>query len=229
VLYVNADLLAKAGVDVSALPKTWPELLALGKTIEAKAGTAVTGLYYQWEQTGNWLFQSLVTSKSGRILKADGCSIAFDDANGMWALKTLEAFGRSGMPNLGIGQARQSFVAGNIAISADSSSYVAAAERQIGGRFQFKTVAFPLAVADGRLPAVFAKDAERQKAAWKYVKFTTGPVGQTAMVNATGYMPGNEIARENAGPARHFLCKESQPLDQYPAITVADGMGVLSR
>jgi len=24
---------------------------------------------------------------------------------------------------------------------------------------------------------VFAKDVERQQAAWKYVKFTTGPVG----------------------------------------------------
>lgn len=75
-LYVNADLLAKAGTDVSALPKTWPELLALGKIIEAKAGSPVTGFYYQWEQTGNWLFQSLVTSKGGRMLKADGCSIA---------------------------------------------------------------------------------------------------------------------------------------------------------
>src|ERR1700754_3579315 len=56
VLYVNADLLAKAGTDVSALPKTWPELLALGKIIEAKADAGVTGFYYQWEQTGNWLF-----------------------------------------------------------------------------------------------------------------------------------------------------------------------------
>ena len=210
-----------------ALPKAWPELLALGKTVEARAGTAVTGFDYQWEHTGNWLFQSLVTSKGGRILKADGCSIAFDDANGMWALKTLEAFGKSGMPNLGLGQARQSFVAGNVAMLVDSTSYVAAAERQIGGRFPFKTVAFPLATADGRLPAggnvamVFAKDAERQKAAWNYVKFVTGPVGQTAMVNSTGYMPG--------GPARRFLCKESQPFDQYPATAVADGMGVLSR
>jgi multiple sugar transport system substrate-binding protein len=228
VLYVNADLLAKAGVDVSALPKTWPELLALGKTIEAKAGTAVTGFYYQWEQTGNWLFQSLVTSKGGRILKADGCSIAFDDANGMWALKTLEAFGKSGMPNLGLGQARQSFVAGNIAISADSTSYVAAAERQIGGRFQFKTIAFPLAVADGRLPAggnvamVFAKDAERQKAAWKYVKFATGPVGQTAMANSTGYMPGNEIAVKTPDLLGAFYARSPNHLtsiQQLPLLT----------
>jgi multiple sugar transport system substrate-binding protein len=228
VLYVNADLLAKAGTDVSALPKTWPELVALGKDIEAKAGSGTTGFYYQWEQTGNWLFQSLVTSKGGHILKADGCSIAFDDANGMWALKTLEVFGRSGMPNLGLGQARQSFVAGNVAMLADSTSYVAAAERQIGGRFQFKTVAFPLAVSDGRLPAggnvamVFAKDAERQKAAWKYVKFTTGPVGQTAMVNSTGYMPGNEIAVKTPDLLGAFYARSPNHLtsiQQLPLLT----------
>ena len=227
VLYVNADLLAKAGADVSALPKTWPELVALGKDIEAKAGSGTTGIYYQWEQTGNWLFQSLVTSKGGRMLKADGCSIAFDDANGMWALKTLEAFGKSGMPNLGLGQARQSFVAGNVGIVADSTSYVAAAERQIGGRFQFKTVAFPLAAADGRLPAggnvamVFAKDAERQKAAWKYVKFVTGPIGQTAMVNLTGYMPGNEIAVKTPDMLGSFYARSPNHLtsiQQLPSL-----------
>ncbi|WKA30493.1 ABC transporter substrate-binding protein [Bradyrhizobium roseum] len=228
VLYVNADLLAKAGSDVSALPKTWPELLALGKNVEVKAGTGTTGLYYQWEQTGNWLFQSLVTSKGGRILKPDGCSIAFDDANGMWALKTLEGFGKSGMPNLGLGQARQSFVAGNIAILADSTSYVAAAERQIGGRFQFKTVAFPLAATEGRLPAggnvamVFSKDAERQRAAWQYVKFVTGPVGQTAMVNLTGYMPGNEIAVKTPDLLGAFYAKAPNhvtSIQQLPVLT----------
>lgn len=200
VLYVNADLVAKAGGRVEDLPKTWPELIALGKKIEAAAGQGKTGLYFQWEQTGNWLVQSLVTSRGGRILKANGCTIAFDDESGLWALKTLEAFGKSGMPNLALGQARQSFVAGNIAILADSTSYVAAAQRQIGERFTFRTVPFPVASQNGRLPAggnvamVFAKDPARQKAAWEYVKFVTGPVGQTQMVHLTGYMPGNEIA-----------------------------------
>jgi multiple sugar transport system substrate-binding protein len=110
---------------------------------------------------------------------------------------------------------------------------VAAAERQIGGRFQFKTVAFPLAGADARLPAGgnvamgFAKDAERRKAAWKYVKFVTGPVGQTAMVNSTGYMPGNEIAVKTPDLLGAFYAK--RPNHQYPAIAGADGMGVVSR
>jgi multiple sugar transport system substrate-binding protein len=235
VLYVNADLLAKAGVDVSALPRAWPELLALGKTIEAKAGTPVTGFYYQWEQTGNWLFQSLVTSKGGRMLKAGGCSIAFDDANGMWALKTLEAFGKSGMPNLGLGQARQSFVAGNIAISADSTSYVAAAERQIGGRFQFKTIAFP-ARRSRRTPS------RGRKRRHGFRKGRRTPEGRLEIckVRHRAGRPDRDgqfhrlyarqrDRREDAGPARRFLCKEPQPPDQYSAVAVADGMGVLSR
>jgi multiple sugar transport system substrate-binding protein len=200
VLYVNADLLKKAGLDPATLPNTWPELIAAGLKIQANAGAPVTGFYYQWEQTGNWLLQSLVTSRGGRMLKTDGCTVAFDDDAGMWALATLESFAKSGMPNLGINQARQSFVAGSVAILADSTSYVAAADRQVGQRFDFRTVVFPLAAPDGKLPAggnvamVFAKDPERQKAAWEYVKFVTGPIGQTLMVNYTGYMPGNEIA-----------------------------------
>jgi multiple sugar transport system substrate-binding protein len=228
VLYVNADLVAKAGADADALPKTWPEILALGKTIEAKAGTPVTGFYFQWEQTGNWLVQSLVTSKGGRILKNDGCSIAFNDDSGMWALKTLESFGKSGMPNLAIGQARQSFVAGTIGILVDSTSYVAAAERQIAARFKFKTVAFPLASADGHLPAggnvamVFSKDTERQKAAWEYVKFVTGAIGQTQMVKYTGYMPGNEIAVQTPEMLGTFYAKNPNhmtSIQQLPLLT----------
>ena len=200
VLYVNADLLENAGGKLEDLPKNWPELIALGKRIQDKAGADKTGLYFQWEQTGNWLVQSLITSRGGHMLKADGCSIAFDDNKGLWALKMLEAFGRSGMPNLGLGQARQSFVAGNIAILVDSTSYVAAAQRQIGDRFRFRTASFPLAAADGLLPAggnvamILARDDARRKAAWDYVKFVTGPIGQTQMVNLTGYMPGNERA-----------------------------------
>jgi multiple sugar transport system substrate-binding protein len=228
VLYVNADLVEKAGGNVEDLPRSWPELLAFGKKVEAAGNSGVTGLYFQWEQTGNWLVQSLVTSKGGHILKADGCKIAFNDDAGMWALKTLESFGRSGMPNLGLAQARQSFVAGSVAVLADSTSYVAAAERQIGGRFKFRTVPFPLPAVDGRLPAggnmamMFAIDADRQNAAWEYIKFVTGPVGQTQMVNLTGYMPGNEIAVENSEMLGTFYGKNPNhraSIDQLPILT----------
>lgn len=228
VLYVNADLIEKAGGKVEALPRSWPELIALGKKVETAGGSGVTGLYFQWEQTGNWLVQSLMTSKGGRVLKDDGCGIAFDNSAGMWALKTLEAFGKSGMPNLSLAQARQSFVAGSVAILVDSTSYVAAAERQIGGRFKFQTLPFPLASADGRLPAggnmamIFSTDGARQQAAWDYVKFVTGPTGQTQMVNLTGYMPGNEIAVKEPGMLGGFYQKSPNhqtSIAQLPVLT----------
>jgi multiple sugar transport system substrate-binding protein len=228
VLYVNADLVEKAGGKVDDLPRSWPELIALGKKVEAAGGAKATGLYFQWEQTGNWLVQSLVTSQGGHMLKADGCGLAFNDKAGQWALKTLESFGKSGMPNLALGQARQSFVAGSIAVLADSTSYVAAAERQIGDRFKFRTVPFPLPATNGRLPAggntamVFATDPVRQQAAWEYVKFVTGPVGQTQMVKLTGYMPGNEIAVKDPQMLGGFYDKSPNhrtSIGQLPVLT----------
>ena len=43
---------------------------------------------------------------------------------------------------------------------------------------------------------MFTKDAAKQKAAWEFIKFATGPVGATMMVNATGYMPATTIPAE---------------------------------
>ena len=69
---------------------------------------------------------------------------------------------------------------------------------------------------------MFAVDANRQKAAWEYIKFVTGPVGQTQMVNLTGYMPGNEIAVENSEMLGSFYSKNPNhktSIDQLPIVT----------
>ncbi|RPH30205.1 ABC transporter substrate-binding protein [Buttiauxella warmboldiae] len=227
VLYINTDMVKAAGGDPDRLPNTWPELVKLGKAMESRAPSPVTGLYYQWEQTGNWLFQTLITSKGGHMLQPGSCKIGFNSDAGKWALQTLELFGKSGMPNLALGQARQSFVSGTVGIMADSTSYVAAAEKQIGGTFGFKTMPFPLADAKGQLPAggnvamVLSKDAKRQAAAWEYVKFVTGPQGQTAMASLTGYMPGNKIAVEHAELLGNFYTSHpnhTTSLKQVPVL-----------
>ena len=36
---------------------------------------------------------------------------------------------------------------------------------------------------------MFATDPAKQKAAWEFMKFATGPVGATIMVKGTGYIP----------------------------------------
>lgn len=198
-VYVNLDLLKTAGVDPEQFPNNWNDMVALGKRLNNPAN-GVTGFYFQWDITGNWMFQSLDFSNGGQMLSADEKTVVLDQPAGIKALETIESFAKAGMPNLPSAQARPAFAAGKIAIFADSSSNLGKATVAIGQSFKFRTYPFPLPVANGRLPAggnsalMLTKDAEKQKAVWKYIKFATGPVGQTIMARHTGYLPSNNIA-----------------------------------
>src|ERR1700722_15390250 len=124
--------------------------VAPGSRIDDPAANVI-GFYYQWDITGNWMFESLVFANGGHMMSPDEKTIAFDQAPGMAALSTLELFAKGKMPNLPTSQARAAFMAGKIGIFADSSSNLGAATRQIGTSFDFRTVRFPLGAADARV------------------------------------------------------------------------------
>lgn len=226
-VYVNLDLVKAAGVDPEQFPTSWADMLALGKKLNDPAN-GVTGFYFQWDITGNWMFQSLDFSNGGQMLSADEKTAALDDPAALKSLETLESFAKAGMPNLPSAQARPAFAAGKIAIFGDSSSNLGKATAAIGTKFNFRTYAFPLASAEGRLPAggnaavMLTKDAEKQKAVWKYIKFATGPIGQTIMARHTGYFPSNNIAIDTPELLGDFY--KSQPnyqtsIKQIPSLT----------
>jgi multiple sugar transport system substrate-binding protein len=199
VIYVNLARLEAAGVSPKTFPNSWDEIVALGKRLDDPA-KGVIGFYYQWDITANWMFESLVFANGGRMMDEAEKTIAFDQPAGMKALETLEAFAKAGMPNLPSGQARTAFAAGKIAIFADSSANLGKATAEIGDKFKFQTFPFPLPSAEGRLPAggnlvvMLTRDPAKQQAAWKYIQFATGPVGQTIMAKRTGYLPSNGTA-----------------------------------
>ena len=226
-VYVNTDLLAKAGQDTSTLT-SWPEILAAGKAIDLQVGKMTSGFYFDWEQTGNWLFQALVTSNGGKMLADNQCDIAFDDAHGMAALKILESFHKGGMKNLGQAEGRQAFISGNVGIWVSSSGFAATAEKMTSDKFKLKTLVFPVGKQNPRLPGggamamVLSTDQARQKAAWEYVKFATGGEGQTIMAQGTGYMPVNEAAVNTPALMGDFYKKfpnQATVLKQLPLLT----------
>jgi multiple sugar transport system substrate-binding protein len=198
ILYVNMDLVRKAGGDPANFPKTWPEIAALGRRIQA-LGDNINGIYFEYTVTGNWMFQALVFSQGGRMMSADERQLAFGDAAGAHALDTLKQIGEAGMTDMPSAQAAQAFAAGKLGIYSTSTSRIVQMTKESAGRFEFRTLPFPVPASDGKLPAggnvalMFTKDKAKQQAAWSYIKFATGPVGQTLMVNHTGYMPGNRI------------------------------------
>jgi multiple sugar transport system substrate-binding protein len=192
-VFYNADLVRRAGGDPGNFPSSWPEILALGKKIGA-LGKEHSGFYYIYKNT-DWPLQALVYSEGGTLLTQDESDVAFNNEPGIRAFRQLAEFAKSGMADMTREQARQAFAAGALGILVDASSLLPNFEKQAGGRFVVGVAVHPVPAADGRLPAggnamvILTKDPQKQKAAWEYIKFASGPVGQTLMVKNTGALP----------------------------------------
>lgn len=113
------------------------------------------------------------------------------------------------------------FAAGKLAVLSSSTSRLGVMEKQIGDRFKLVTGMFPVTTKGGKVPAggnvamMFAKDPERQKAAWEFIKFATGPEGATVMTKNTGYFPANTLPIDDPKALKGYY--ESNP-NQYTAV-----------
>ena len=203
ITYWNLDLVKQAGGDPANLPTSWDGVIALAKKIDA-LGPDINGITYVWDITGNWLWQAPVFAQGGTMLNADESKVAFDGPEGQFAMKTLARFvTEANMPNLSQADARATFAAGKTSVHITSTSDLAKTTGMIGGKFELKTHVFPdVKPGSGRLPAggnvamIVSTDKAKQKAAWQFIKFATGPLGASIMAKTTGYMPPNKVAND---------------------------------
>lgn len=228
IVYYNMDLVGKAGVKADALPKTWEEIIRISDD-SRKATPQTGGMYFDWGITGNWLWQSLLFAEGGSILDKSEKKVAFNDAKG---LKVAEQMGKmvanGTMDNISYNEASQMFVAGKLAVLSSSTSRLGVLEKQINNRFNLKTGMFPVPHAEGRVPAggnvamMFTKDSERQKAAWEFIKFATGPEGATIMTKGTGYFPANTLAVDDPKGLKEYYAQnpnQHTAVQQIPWLT----------
>jgi multiple sugar transport system substrate-binding protein len=227
IVYFNADLLRKAGVKPEQFPTTWDGIAEAARKSKA-ANPGTYSMHLDWEITGNWMWQALVFANGGTMLTADEKKVAFDGPAGKAAMQVLANAVKNGeMRDIATAAARQDFIAGNLAVFVSSTSSLGLVEKQVGGRFDLRTARMPVE-KNGRLPAggnvamMFAKDPARQKAAWEYIKFATGPLGATTMVQGTGYFPANTLPA--ADPALLKTFYEHKPnhltaIGQLPLLT----------
>ncbi|MCA2000143.1 MAG: extracellular solute-binding protein, partial [Hyphomicrobiales bacterium] len=143
VMYVNLDLVKKAGGDVNALPRTWDDVLALAKKVKALGGDT-NGVTYAWDITGNWLWQAPVFALGGAMLTPDERKVAFDGPEGQAAIRTIARLvTEGGMPNLNQPDMRAAFAAGKTGIHFTSTSDLNKVTQMTGGKFALKTIPFP--------------------------------------------------------------------------------------
>ncbi len=199
-IFYNADLVRKAGGNLDKMPKTWPEIIELaGKT--AALPDTDSGFHMSMDSAADWYWQMMVNSFGGEMVDEKAMKVAFNGPAGQKAMATVQQMRDVGkMKPMTVSAARQSFFAGRMGMSVSSSSTIGQAARNIGDRFKWGILPVPLEgekakmSAGGNLAIIHAADPAKQKAAFDFIKFATGPIGTTIQVKTVGYMPSNTKA-----------------------------------
>lgn len=199
IMYINADLVRKAGGDPDNMPGTWAELVELAAKIKA-LDPQYAGMAYDiggWPD--DWLWQAMVYQQGGDLTDPETGKVAFDNEIGLNALKLFRSFVTDGgQAVLDWDQSRQQFGAGLTGFIFSTPAHVQTIEGLVGDRFELKTTTFPLdnkekggVPTGGNAIVILTQDEARQKAAWEYAKWVTGPEAQNIIVRITGYLPTN--------------------------------------
>jgi multiple sugar transport system substrate-binding protein len=231
VVYYNADLVRQAGGDPANMPRDWDGLIALAGKIRA-LGPDMAGMYIPYTSAwfGAWYFQGVIYSAGGDIMHRGAATVALGEEPGRYAIKLYRRMvDQGGMLLLPDQAARQQFIAGKMGIFVDSIARLSNFEGAIGDRFELRTSPHPMrdlekgGVVTGGNVAIITKGAAARpgvlKAAWKWLKFSSGPHGTTEVIRNVGYVPVNVLAMEDAALLKGYF--DTRPrhrtaVDQIP-------------
>lgn len=226
-LFFNMDLVRRAGGDPEHLPNDWDGILILAGKIHALNDKFIGG-FFDYNGSGNWTFQALITSQGARLMSEDDTKIEFDGPEGRRALEIIRRFGQTGMLDMSQEQAFQAFAAGQIGIITQASTKLGQFEREANGRFEVQAMRWPLVSGNGRIPIggrsmiMFTQDSQKQKIAWEYMKFLTGPQMQTLLAKSTSTTPVNMIAIRDPqylGAFYHEQLNQRTAIEALPLVT----------
>ncbi|MEP7207328.1 MAG: ABC transporter substrate-binding protein [Casimicrobiaceae bacterium] len=199
IIYYNAQLVRSGGGDPAKMPDTWEAMTALAARIRAKNPDAAGLAYNIHDWPDDWLFRAMILQSGSPMLNAAETEVGFAGPVGLKVMRYLRRFvTECNMPLIDWDQSRQQFIAGKIGVFTDTPARLRQVTDLVGSKFTLGTSVFPIDdKANGGLPTggnaaiITARDAAKQRAAWEFLKFVTGPEAQKLVVEGTGYMPTN--------------------------------------
>lgn len=185
VLYYNADWLARLGAP--APPSTWEEFKQLCLTAVASANSLDHFGYVYVED--NALLLSWLWSREGDAISADRRRAAFNGQAGLESLALLGELVKSGCATTrDAAAAREDFAQGRALFTFASTTELKEYRRAVETAGVFKnwsiaapphTAAQPIVVASGPRWTIWRTTPERQRAAWRVIRWFSRPA-QTA-------------------------------------------------
>jgi multiple sugar transport system substrate-binding protein len=193
-VYFNADLFKRAGLDPQKPPLTWAAWRMAAQAIKAKTGKF--GLYLNILDD-NWVTEAMMASNGGSLLNCqNGVPVAgFNSAPAVEALQLWADMVKEGLVlNAVTGQGEQAFLSGEVA------AYVATIAKraaiQSSAKFELLGSSFPRfgskptkLPGGGNVLVVFSKDIAKQEASWKFMQYLASPEGFSIWTKGTGYAP----------------------------------------
>ncbi|WP_159564724.1 ABC transporter substrate-binding protein [Streptococcus halichoeri] len=222
VLYLNKDLLKKAGLDENG-PKTWEEVKKYSKVVQEKTGNY--GLYIQ-EPADSWAQQGLLESNGAKIMSKGKAS--FNSKNGKEAYQLYQDMVVKDKTALHTTweQGIQSFIDGKVAML-----YTTIAQRnnvQTNASFDVTAVKSPSwkgkkvkLPAGGAMLAITAKKKAKKAATWDFIKYLYRVESMAKWTEGTGYVPPRKDVADSEKGLKQFLQKNQM---MTPAIEQMDSM-----
>jgi sn-glycerol 3-phosphate transport system substrate-binding protein len=209
ILYYNKTAFEKAGLDPNTPPKNFDEIIAMAEklTIKDASGTVTQRGFgmgnYGWffEQWVGKQGKQYVDNNNGRGT-APATKVVFDengaakDILGVW--KKLIDGGVITYLNQGNNDAKAAFIAGQIAMTLESTAALKSLLTNVGDAFEIGTGFFPsinkddvggVSIGGGSLWSLASGDEAKQNAAWEFIKFMIAPEQQAFWNAQTGYFP----------------------------------------
>lgn len=203
-LYLNRDMLEKAGLDPAG-PKTWNELREY-----ARALTKKDEIFGFSTPIDIWFYEALVFENGGGILSADGTKPAFNSPEGIEPVEFWQEMIDEGIMKRPPGEkynawdvARQDFINQKVGMIFTSTGSLNMLMEQAQG-FEVGTAFLPAKKSYGvptggtNLVILSKSSSEEKKAAWKFIKFMTSQEQTIHWSKSTGYMPVRVSAVESA-------------------------------
>ena len=201
VAYYNKDKFREAGLDPEQPPKTWDEMVSMGKklTHDGTWGLMIPSTGYPY-----WMFQALAIQNGKELMSDDGLTTYFDDPAVVEALEFWRSLASDEkiMPEGTVewGTLRQAFLEGQAAMMWHSTGNLTAVKD--AATFDFGVAELPAHVRPGSPTGggnfyIFkdTTDEERQ-AALDLIMFMTSPEQAAKWSIATGYMGISPAAYE---------------------------------
>ncbi|MEZ8082011.1 ABC transporter substrate-binding protein [Enterovibrio norvegicus] len=201
VAYYNKEMFKAAGLDPEKPPKTWDELVTMGKklTNDDTYGLMIPSTGYPY-----WMFQALAIQNGQKLMSDDGLETYFDDPKVLETLKYWKSLSAEDgiMPTGTVewGTLRQAFLEGKTAMMWHSTGNLSSVKK--GAKFDFGVAMLPGKARLGSPTGggnfyLFKDTSQKEKeASLKLVKFMTSPEQAANWSIATGYMGVSKSAYE---------------------------------